>query len=178
MPRITATTLVCECCGQPIRKAPAARKPAASFRGYDDFVPAFNAARRAAIAALGERWYLVPGASQWARIPAPWAACKVFGRVSNAPRDRRLPAAQFWPSGAMPIGPEYAAPDARGVPVSLRARVAEIASEHRGVVVKMRELWGADRFGNAGGTAYLAHLAKLRREAATMARMARFAVAA
>jgi hypothetical protein len=108
MPRITATTLVCECCGQPIRKAPAARKSAASFRGYDDFVPAFNAARHAAIAALGQRWYMVPGASQWARIPAPWAACKVYGRTSTAPRDRRLPAAVFWPSGALPVGPEYA----------------------------------------------------------------------
>lgn len=176
MSRITAT-IVCECCGQPIRK-PAARKPAASFRSYDDFVVAYNAARHAAIAALGEAWYLVPGASQWARIPAPWAACKVYGRTSHAPRDRRLPAAQFWPAGVMPAGPEYAAPDARSVPTSLRARVAEIASEHRGTVVKMRALWGADRFANRGGTAYLAHLAKLRTEAATMARMARFAVAA
>ena len=65
MSRITA--IVCECCGQPIRKA-AARKPVASFRGYDDFVAAYNAARHNAIAALGEHWYLVPGASQWARI--------------------------------------------------------------------------------------------------------------
>ena len=107
MSRISAIVPVCACCGQPLK--PAARKAGPSFRGYEDFVVAYNAARHAAIAALGERWYLVPGASQWARIPAKWAACKVYGRVSHAPRDRRLPAAQFWPAGALPVGPEYAA---------------------------------------------------------------------
>jgi hypothetical protein len=100
---------VCECCGQPLRKR-AARKAGTSFRGYDDFVPAYNAARHAAIAALGERWWLVPGASTWARIPSAWAACKVYGRISHAPRDRRLPAAHYWPAGVMPSGPEYAEP--------------------------------------------------------------------
>ena len=106
MSRISAIVAVCPCCGQSIK--PAARKAGPSFKGYEDFVPAYNAARHAAIAAHGEAWYLVPGASTWARIPAKWAACKVYGRVSHAPRDRRLPAAQFWPSGALPIGPEYA----------------------------------------------------------------------
>jgi len=168
---------VCECCGQPLRQR-AARKAGPSFRGYDDFVPAYNAARHAAIAALGQRWYMIPGASQWARIPSAWAACKVYGRVSHAPRDRRLPAAQFWPAGTLPAGPEYAAPDARGVPVSLRARVTEIAGEHRKIVADMRKLWGASRFERNGGAAYLGALAKLRTEAATMARMARFAEAA
>ena len=106
MSRISAIVAVCPCCGQSIK--PAARKAAASFKGYDDFVAAYNAARHAAIAAHGAGWYLVPGASQWARIPAKWAACKVYGRVSTAPRDRRLPAAQFWPAGTLPVGPEYA----------------------------------------------------------------------
>jgi hypothetical protein len=108
MSSISAIVAVCPCCGQSIK--PASRKSAPSFKGYDDFVAAFNAARHAIIAELGERWWLVPGASTWARIPAKWAACKVFGRVSNAPRDRRLPAARYWPAGAMPIGPEYAEP--------------------------------------------------------------------
>ena len=106
MSRISAIVAVCPCCGQSLK--PAARKAGPTFKGYDDFVPAYNAARQAAIADLGETWYLVPGASTMARIPAKWAACKVYGRVSNAPRDRRLPAARYWPAGAMPIGPEYA----------------------------------------------------------------------
>lgn len=102
--------LICVCCGQKItaRAAKPARK---SFVGYDDFVPAFNVARHAAAAALGHRWQFVPGASIWARLPAAWVRCTVYGRVSTAPRDHRMPAAQYWPGGTLPIGPEYAAPD-------------------------------------------------------------------
>jgi hypothetical protein len=178
MSRIAAT-IVCECCGQPIRKAPAARKPAGSFKGYDDFVPAFNAARQAAIAELGERWYLVPGASQWARIPAPWAACKVYGRVSNAPRDRRLPAAQFWPSGTMPVGPEYAAPDANTSAPAFRARVRELAEKHRRTIADMRAMHDmVDSLPAVRSAAYLAYLAGIRRQAAVAARCASFAEAA
>jgi hypothetical protein len=97
---------ICQCCGQPIR-AKRATRIAKSFTGYDDFVPAFNAARHAAIAALGARWYLEPGASLYGRVPAAWASCKVYGRSSNAPRDQRFPAAQYWPGGMLPAGPEY-----------------------------------------------------------------------
>ena len=179
MSRISTIVAVCPCCGQSIK--PAARKGAPSFRGYDDFVVAYNAARHAAIDALGERWYLVPGASQWARIPAKWAACKVFGRTSNAPRDQRMPAAQFWPSGTLPIGPEYAAaPDSRATVPEFRARVRELADKHRATVRDMRALHDACNFSGPGhrGAAYLAYLAKLRTEAATYARMARFAEAA
>jgi hypothetical protein len=175
MSRISAIVAVCSCCGQPIK--PATRKGAPSFRGYDDFVAAYNAARHAAIDALGERWYLVPGASQWARIPAKWAACKVFGRVSNAPRDQRLPAAQFWPSGTLPVGPEYAAPVAPATVVpAWRARIRELAQRHTSAIAEYRTLWS--HMPDHDSAAYFGHVAKLRTEAATYARMVRFAEAA
>jgi hypothetical protein len=94
---------------KPQRKAAERSHP--HYRGYDDFVPAFNAARHAAIAAYGERWALNPDARVWARLPAAWVTVKLSqGRTSTAPRDQRLPAARFWPKGRLPIGPEYAEP--------------------------------------------------------------------
>jgi hypothetical protein len=170
---------VCECCGQPLRKARAARKPAASFRGYDDFVVAYNAARHAAIAELGQAWYLVPGASVWARVPNAWVACKVYGRTSTAPRDRRLPAAQFWPSGELPTGPEYAAPAATIPPCDYRVRLGELAGKHRKMVADMRAGWDLCRFTRGQhGAIYLGELARIRRDATLAARSARFAEAA
>lgn len=86
-----------------------------TFRGYDDFVVAYNAARKNIVLALGANWHLVPAAYQWARVPAAWASCKVFGRVSKAPRDMRIPNARYWPEGKLPVGPEYAAPAPRNL---------------------------------------------------------------
>jgi hypothetical protein len=79
-----------------------------SYKSYDDFSAASVAAKRAVAADVGMHWHLVPGASAMARLPAAWTACKVYGRVSKSPRDVRLPAAHYWPTGALPIGPEYA----------------------------------------------------------------------
>lgn len=100
-----AQTQICQCCGQPIR---AKRAKAPTFKGYDDFIPVLQIAKYAAQAARGDHWAIIPGASVMARLPAAWTRCKVFGRISASPRDRRLPAAQFWPDGILPAGPEYA----------------------------------------------------------------------
>jgi hypothetical protein len=85
------------------------------FRAYADFVPVFNAARWAAIAAYGPRWDLHPEAYVWARLPAPWVGVRVAGtdrgsRWSPGIRDHKLPVARFWPKGRLPIGPDYTAP--------------------------------------------------------------------
>jgi hypothetical protein len=111
---------------------------APDFTGYRDFVAAYNAARQAAITVFGPRWDLHPAAYVWARLPAAWACVRVAGkqvsltspgahaplsddgigwRWSKAPRDRKLPVARFWPSGELPIGPDYAlAPSAAKPP--------------------------------------------------------------
>ena len=108
------STNICPCCGRPtIREGRGnflnpPMRAVRKFRAYDDFVPAFNTARRAAIQELGAHWYLVPGAAVWARVPSAWVGCRVFGRVSHAPRDQRFPAARFWPTGELPLGPDYA----------------------------------------------------------------------
>ena len=91
-----------------------------SFKSYEDFSPVSFAAKCAAVDAHGLLWALVPGASVLARLPAPWTACKVFGRVSRSPRDVRLPAARFWPNGALPIGPEYGAEGPRESMIEIR----------------------------------------------------------
>lgn len=86
------------------------------FRGYDDFVPVFNAARWAAIAVYGDRWSINPEAFVWARLPRNWVRVQVGPKqarhFSVAPRDRKLPVARFWPKGRLPIGPDYAEPPA------------------------------------------------------------------
>jgi hypothetical protein len=94
-------------------------KPPPTFTDYESFVPAFTAARKAAIAEFGPNWHLHPQAFIWARLPIAWVRVRVAGgirlpdavvgsRWSTAPRDQRLPVARFWPGGELPIGPEYA----------------------------------------------------------------------
>jgi hypothetical protein len=92
-------------------------KPAPTFTGYEDFVPAFNVARRALIAEVGINWHLHPEYYVWARLPIMWVQVRVASptpadelheRWSVSPRDHRLPIGRFWPSGSMPHGPEYA----------------------------------------------------------------------
>jgi hypothetical protein len=121
-----------------------------TFIEYGDFVPAFNAARQAAIAVFGPRWDLRPQAYVCARLPVAWVRVKVAGRRaplshvrsgavpdglplqgrlpddvigerwSQAPRDQKLPIARFWPGGELPVGPEYALPG----PAKLKPRTS------------------------------------------------------
>jgi hypothetical protein len=60
----------------------AAAKPAQTFAGYEGFLLAVNAARKAAIAVFGERWDLHPQAYLWARLPAEWVRVRVAGRAT------------------------------------------------------------------------------------------------
>lgn len=53
-----------------------------SFTGFEDFIEAFNEARRKCAAIFGDRWHLHPAAYIWARLPAAWARVKVAGRTS------------------------------------------------------------------------------------------------
>lgn len=76
-----------------------------TFKGYDDFVPAFNEARGKAIELYGEHWHLVT--QLIGTVPSCWVTAKVFGRTSKAPRDQHFPPAIFWPNGELPKGPVY-----------------------------------------------------------------------
>jgi hypothetical protein len=82
------------------------------YRGYRDFVPAFTAARLAAIAVYGERWSLILEAYVWARLPKAWTTARTAssgpGQLGAPIRDHKLPVARFWPKGRLPIGPDYA----------------------------------------------------------------------
>jgi len=175
---------ICQCCGQTIR-AKRATRVAKSFTGYDDFVPAFNAARQAAIAELGPRWYLVPGASIRARVPTAWVACKVYGRTSTAPRDQRFPAAQFWADGALPAGPDYEAVqcDTAAVLQDLRAHKAKLVASVRRELTNTDVKWGWHYIGgnhrpSQGAAMLLARAAERRQEVAQIGRKIRFAMAA
>lgn len=91
----------------------------AKYRDYVDFQAAHKDAREQACYELGPLWKLVPGASVLARLPAKWVTCKIGVtpgvnkragkalRVARSPRDVRLPAAEFWEDGELPVGPEY-----------------------------------------------------------------------
>jgi hypothetical protein len=85
-------------------------RPRLTFRNYDDFMPAFRAAREAAIAAAGVRWWMSPETSIWARVPPAWVYWRGLSRSGTSPRDLHFPMGQFWPGGHLPYGPEYAAP--------------------------------------------------------------------
>ena len=82
----------------------------ATFSGYRDFQRALQHARDAATRAYGDQWHLAPGACCRARVPGAWVRCVIAGRASVSPRDLNLPAAEFWPGGALPVGPEYPRP--------------------------------------------------------------------
>jgi antirestriction protein ArdC len=98
--------------GKPGNGASVVAMPA-RIKDYDTFIAARRVACQAACDVHGLRWALAEGASVWARVPAAWVACRVFGRVSRSPRDQRMPAAQFWPAGRLPVGPQYAAEQPR-----------------------------------------------------------------
>ena len=79
-----------------------------TFKGADDFYPAFNAAREACRAVAGEAWYLDTSVCLKARVPAPWLAIKGEMATYRSPRDVNFPKAEFWPGGVLPTGPDYA----------------------------------------------------------------------
>jgi hypothetical protein len=80
----------------------------ATFRGSEDFFPAFNAAREACRAAHGPEWYLNPSVALKARVPGAWVALRGEMGTYRSPRDVNFPRAEYWPGGALPAGPEYA----------------------------------------------------------------------
>jgi hypothetical protein len=81
-----------------------------TFRGFDDFMPAFAAARAAAARAHGSFWWAKPDVSIMARVPPQWVAWKGAARSGTSPRDLHFPLGVYWPGGELPIGPDYAAP--------------------------------------------------------------------
>jgi hypothetical protein len=149
---------------------------AKSFRAYDDFTAAHSAAKAAACAALGPRWSLAPRASVLGRVPAAWVACKVFGRVSKSPRDMRMPAACYWPGGALPVGPVYSADYARET-APLGCPMARLRAEHRGIIAYARQWQSAWESGLLRRQlhASLANAAAKRRELAEHKRLAAMA---
>lgn len=86
------------------------RRPVNGFRNFTDFMPAFRAARARAIAAQGPRWWMSADHAIWARVPAAWVTWKGKASSGMSPRDLHFPMAQYWPGGALPFGPDYAAP--------------------------------------------------------------------
>lgn len=89
---------------------PASKRRVLSYRGFDDFMPAFAAARALVIAECGVRWYLNPDVCRGARVPPAWVRWKGLSVSGTSPRDLHFPVGRFWPGGQLPVGPEYAAP--------------------------------------------------------------------
>jgi hypothetical protein len=89
---------------KPLRQI--AQRP--TFKGWDDFMPAFTAAREACKAVAGERWYLDPTVALKARVPAAWTCCHLSRGTSVSPRDVTVPRAEFWEGASLPLGPDYA----------------------------------------------------------------------
>jgi hypothetical protein len=90
----------------------AIRQPGNTYRGFDDFMPAFTAARRRAAMACRDmlgRWWLEPDCLK-ARLPAAWVRWQGRSVSGKSPRDVNFPAARYWPGGTLPVGPDYAAP--------------------------------------------------------------------
>lgn len=72
------------------------------------FFDARMSACRAVAAEHGEHWHLVEGASQWCSIPSKLRSF-VYTSARGSTRikcraDARLPAARYWPAGALPDG--------------------------------------------------------------------------
>ena len=95
--------------GYEIRRK-AARRGKVDKPAGQAFAETLSAACRAAAADLGPRWDLQPGCSQMITLPARLATYRFRrpdGSLSvpiKAPRDRRAPAARYWPGGAIPDG--------------------------------------------------------------------------
>ena len=102
-------------------------EPAAPVRVPAGKAEAFHAdlrtAQEAAQLAHPDRWHLVPGASGWIEIPSALRSYRSErGTMIRIPEYKRVPAARFWPGGALPHGltipglAEHAAPALRAVP--------------------------------------------------------------
>jgi hypothetical protein len=81
-----------------------------SFKGFDDFMPAFRAAREAAIAEHGDQWWANPHTCLKGRVPTAWVTWKGKASSGSSYRDLNMPVARYWPGGQLPVGPVYAAP--------------------------------------------------------------------
>jgi hypothetical protein len=89
---------------------PAGARRVLTYRGFDDFMPAFSLARERCMAVHGSRWWANPNANRWARVPAAWVRWKGRSISGASPRDVHFPLGEFWLGGVLPVGPEYAAP--------------------------------------------------------------------
>ena len=112
-----------------------------SYSGFDDFMPAFNAARALAREAHGDRWHLNPDARMCARLPSAWVAAKGLSGTYRSPRDVAFPRARFWPGEALPNGPEYADLYAIDPTGDIRLTDAERAAEMARQMAEFPELF-------------------------------------
>ena len=79
-----------------------------SYKDAESFYKDFNIAREAARNVAGAQWYLDPAVSLKARVPSIWVALHGEQGIWRSPRDVNCPRAEFWPSGTLPVGPDYA----------------------------------------------------------------------
>ena len=170
-------TRTCPCCGQTIKAAvkPKGRWPARTFRSFDDYQPALIAAQKSVVAALGLRWKLIRGASVYARLPRAWVAVKTAHCSLPGRRDTRLPAAQFWPNGALPVGPEYTPEYAWEAPLDNSSKFAELKARHANILRFVREGSFGVPAGMVGKVKGLEECARLRREFAALCQIERIA---
>jgi hypothetical protein len=93
-------------------KALALSRPRArlTFKGFDDFMPQFRASRAAAIAEHGEQWWANPAVCRKGRVPTAWVTWRGKASSGSTYRDLNMPMGRYWPSGEMPLGPDYADP--------------------------------------------------------------------
>jgi hypothetical protein len=72
-----------------------ATQPKPSFVSFEDFEPAYTAARQRCAAVYGENWHLHPQAYIWARLPVEWVRVEVAGRTTPLPLKPRLDPNRF-----------------------------------------------------------------------------------
>jgi hypothetical protein len=96
---------------KPKSRAKSQRVDAPAKMTAEQFFDARGAACRAVAADVGEAWHLIAGASQWCAIPTKLRSFTTArGTKIKAKPDARLPSAQYWPGGELPVG-VVASPD-------------------------------------------------------------------
>ena len=71
----------------------------------EQFARELRGAILAANSAHPERWHLAPGASHWVEIPAGLRSYRTdLGTLIKLPDTYRIPAAEFWTEGRLPVG--------------------------------------------------------------------------